>query len=443
MKRRWLSLPILCSSFLLLIILAGLVSWYLRSRARAVEPPTVLTDINDPAVAFAVEKARTQVCRLPRSADAWGRLGMVLLAHLYQVEADACFAQAQSLDPADPRWPYFRALTLGPGDPDASIAVLRRAVELWGDAAGTARLKLAEVLLEQGRLDEAETHFRRVMEKNPEDLRAHYGLGRLCHLRGDLEAGLLHLRRAAASPFARRGSHALLAEIYERLCDRQAATQEFQQLADLPDDPIWPDLFLTELEQLRVGKQAHLGKVKQLIGERRVQEAIALLRQTAQEYPDSERAWLALGQLLAEQRNFAAAEQALRAAVRLVPDSVEAYFLLGVSRYQQEDDGAAADCFRRAVALKPDHALAHYSLSQCLSRQGDRIGAIAALGAAVRCKPDLVEAHTALADLLARNGCYADALVHLRHALALDPGNARARKLLGQVLGTVVQLVIL
>ena len=86
-----------------------------------------------------------------RSAAAWGRLGKILLAHEFSDEARACFAQAEALDPAEPRWPYHQGTILSQGEPDAAIPKLQRAVERCGNDPDAPRLRLAEILLAQGR----------------------------------------------------------------------------------------------------------------------------------------------------------------------------------------------------------------------------------------------------------------------------------------------------
>src|SRR5262245_6998529 len=87
------------------VIGRGVVGW-LGWRGTAAAPPEVDLAGAEPAVARAVEAARAEVLRAPRSAAAWGRLGMVLRAHDYGAEANECFAQAERLDAADPHWPY-------------------------------------------------------------------------------------------------------------------------------------------------------------------------------------------------------------------------------------------------------------------------------------------------------------------------------------------------
>src|SRR5439155_10747877 len=115
--------------------LAAPIAWWAWPRpqdaaARAVDLAGV-----DPEVAAAITAAQNAVARNPRSAASWGRLGMVLQAHQFRSEATASFAQAERLDPTDPRWPYHQALELLISAPDAGLARLERAVELGGRVA--------------------------------------------------------------------------------------------------------------------------------------------------------------------------------------------------------------------------------------------------------------------------------------------------------------------
>src|SRR5436190_15462562 len=41
--------------------------------------------------------------------DAYGKMGMLLMAAEYREDAEACFRNARALAPADMRWPYYLA----------------------------------------------------------------------------------------------------------------------------------------------------------------------------------------------------------------------------------------------------------------------------------------------------------------------------------------------
>lgn len=414
----------------LLSCLALAVGGYLWFRPRPPEPPGVDLAGADPAVATAVEEARTAVLQAPRSAAAWGRLGMILVAHDLQRPALACLAQAEKLDPREPRWPYLQGITLTMGDPEAALPKLRQAAALCGDVPETPRLWLAEVLLAQGYLDEAADHFHQLLRRTPSHPRAQLGLARLAYQRGNCQEALGHLTHAATDPRTRKAACLLRAEIHQRLNDPATAAQEGRRAAGLPPDPSWPDPFVEEVSRLRVGERVQLDVASGLLEQKRLAEATALLQQTVRAYPASENAWLLLGLALLGRDEFPAAERALRRALQLAPGLAEGHYYLGLALFEQDDLGAAAACFRAATTMKPDYAEAHYHLGLCLLKRGDRKGAIEAARTVLRSQPNFARAHVLLADLLARDRQYAEALGHLRQARQLDPADARTGELL-------------
>lgn len=439
-----LSRPTVLAGALLAAAVVGVFVWrqVLSSRETARDVPIAKvpaidqTDI-DPAVLRLVSGARTAVVEAPRSAEAWGRLGKVLLAHEFSDEALACFTQAEALDPGEPRWPYYQGTILSQGRPDAAIPKLQRAVERCGDDPDAPRLRLADILLAQGRPGEAEDQWQRLLRRDPAHARAHLGLARLAYQRGDLEQCVVHVNFALNGSRTRKAAHFLLAEAYERRGDKAAAEEESRRAAALPDDEGWPDRFDEEVKQLRTGRQAFLARADIFLRQGRVAEAIALLQQTVKDYPESNSAWLLLGTALLAKQDLGGAEEALRTAARLAPDAVEIPFYLGNVRFLRGDPRDAAGYFRQAVQRKPDFALAQYNLGQCLLRLGDRQGAIAAFRSAVGCKPDYADAQVNLGELLVQAGQGAEALPHLRDAAKLEPRNPRTKKLLGQLLGSV------
>jgi tetratricopeptide (TPR) repeat protein len=324
---------------------------------------------------------------------------MVLAAHDFSAEANVCFAEAERLEPSQPRWPYYQAVALSQGDPEASIPKFERAVRLCDDAVDTPRLRLAELLLIQGRLDEAADQFRHILKRQATHGKAHLGLARVAYHQGDLETCLDHLDHARIDARIQKAAVLFLAEVQQRRGDANAAEEARRQGTAMPDDPTWPDPFVEEVSQLRTGRQAALERADKRLRQGRIWEAVGLLRETARDYPDSDWAWYLLGKGLNLQQDWAGAEQALRQAARLTPEAAEIQFQYGVALFQMGNLPAATACFHKAIRLKPNYDVAYHNLGQCLQRQGDRAGAIEAFRAAVRCNPNLVEAHKALAEL--------------------------------------------
>ncbi len=408
------------------------------ARDRAPEPPSLAATDVDPAVVKAVAAARSAVLQSPHSAEAWGKLGTILYAHDFPSEANACFVQAEQLDPREPRWPYYQGIKLSQRDPEQGAAKLQRAIELFGDSSDMARLRLGELFLRRGRLDEAEDQFRHLLQRHSDHGRAHLDLARLALERGDLPASLDHLSRSMTDRRTQKASCVLAAEVHQRLGNPAAADQQRHQAAQLPEDPPWPDPMMDEVLRLRTGKQVRLARADRFLSQGQHSEAIALLRGIVRDYPDSDWAWLLLGRAFLGRKELPAAEEALRKAAQLTDASIEVQFYLGVVLLLQEHPRTAASCFQRATEIKPDFAEAHHNLGHCLLRQGDRKGAALAFRKAINCKPNYSDAHLDLGELLAQNGQLGPALVHLRYALRLNPAEPRGKKLLEQALAQIV-----
>jgi tetratricopeptide (TPR) repeat protein len=422
-------------AILVMILLLGgsaaALTWKLWPRT---PPPLPTIDPAgvDPEVWRAIQAARAEVERTPQSVRAWGRLGMVLLAHQFRSEAVVCLARAEQLDPHDARWPYYQALAVRRSDPESAIAHLRRALAAGIEYEGP-RLLLAELLVQCGQLDEAETLFRAVLNRQPDNSRAHLGLAQTAFERDDLPRCLEHLRQAKDDPHTRKAAHVFLAEVYQRQDDRAAAEKALHEGHDLPDDAPWPDPLYDAVRELAVGYLETITRAAHLLQENQPEQAVPLLQRAATDHPQASWACVLLGRAWIRLGNFAAAEQALRESLRRDPNSVEGQFYLGVVLSEQKEFAAAIPYFRKAAQLKPDHALAWYNLGFCHKQQGDRAGAVEAFQKAIDCKPHFAQARINLGEVLAEEGQLDAAEEQLRQGMHLSPNDTRARQLLETV----------
>jgi tetratricopeptide (TPR) repeat protein len=432
-RSRWfLVLPLACC-----LLLAGGV--YLHWSHAAPEPPTLEGKGLDPVIVAAVEEARGRVRQSPRSAAAWGRLGLVLVANGFRADANVCLAEAERLDPREPRWPYFQALGgLAVGDGENALPKLEQTLALCNDTFDGPRLRLADLLLSLDRLDEAENHFRHLLEKNPRHARAQLGLAKIFFQRGDPRASLAPLRFARDDSRTRKAAYQLLAQVQRQLGNQAEAEEAQRWAARQPDDPFWPDRLFEELTAARTGKEVWMDRAKELALKGKVADAVAVCQQTVRAYPDADEPWLQLGLVYLLQKNQPGAEEAFRRATELAPASPENRFYLGNALALRGDLMGGIACFRKAVELKPDYTPAYHTLGNCLTQTGDLSGAIDAYRAAVRHEPTLFEVQLSLATLLAEKGPYPEALLHAEQALRLKPSDPRARKLVERLAAALV-----
>src|SRR5688572_6171737 len=83
--------------------------WFAR-RSKSAPVPAVDASRLEPSARQILEARIAEVRSRGKSAEAWGELGSVLRAFDLPREAAECFAEAERLDPANPRWPYFQAM---------------------------------------------------------------------------------------------------------------------------------------------------------------------------------------------------------------------------------------------------------------------------------------------------------------------------------------------
>ena len=429
LRRRRLRLWLVLSFSVCVTMAAGI--WWLRRMPVRPVPAPPIADLtgSDPQIAASVERARKDVTLKPHSGAAWGNLGSVLVVHKFHHEALTCLAEAEKLQPEEPRWPYLQGIVLLSWDPDAAIPKLMRGAELSGDAVAP-RLRLAHLLIERGRLDEAEKYLQTVMSKHPDTPRAILGMGKLELARERLPEAVKHLERSAAIPQTARASTALLATIQQRLGNASLADAASRRLAGMPRDPGLPDPFLEEMANLQVGLEAMLNRADRLSKSGRIREGLALHEKAVAAYPDSATAWRLLGQARIEEMNYPAAEKALRKGLELGPQDSEIHFQLGSALFLQNAATQAAECFRRSAELSPSYAPAYYNLGICLSTEGKRVEAIQSFRAAIRYDPAFADAHRWLGATLALEMRFTEALEPLQRAVELNPEDKAAAQMI-------------
>jgi predicted O-linked N-acetylglucosamine transferase (SPINDLY family) len=142
--------------------------------------------------------------------------------------------------------------------------------------------------------------------------------------------------------------------------------------------------------------EAHFNLGNALMGQGKLDEAIAAYRRAIRSKPDYAAAYTTLGIALAGQGKFDEAIAAYRRAIGIKPDLAEAYPNLGNVLMDQGKLDEAIAAYRRAIGIKPDLAEAYANLGAALSWQGKLDEAIAAFRQAIGIKPGLSKAFSSL-----------------------------------------------
>jgi tetratricopeptide (TPR) repeat protein len=420
---------------------AAAVWWW--SRPAPAVPP-MPAGIEEAEVRQGIEEARQRVVDSPASATAWGHLGLVLLAHRFDADADFCFTQAARLDPSDARWPYGSGLIVFKVDPARALPLLRQAASLAGSKYQVAfRLQLAEALEQSGNLDEADAIFGDVTALEPAHPRAALGRGQVALARGDAEAATPLLLLARSSRSAHKRATAQLAAAARARRDLQAAAAYDQEVGLLPEDPPWPDPFLDEMVRVQVGRKARDRTLAQLERQQDHAGAAEIYLRLIEEQPTPQ-AYIGAGTNLARAGDYPRGLALLQKAIEL-EDSANARTALAVTlftRAEKENQNSpssakAREWFgevikhaRRASELRADHGYAYLYWGLALKHVNEPAAAIEPLRKAVACQPATLLFQLSLGEALMEAGQTAEAEKYLENARAIDPNDPRLTKAL-------------
>ncbi len=243
--RRHRRLPAL---FLLVVLVGTGIGAYFIWRLSKAVIPTFHTEGLDDEVVSAINNARTEVEAQPDSGTAWGRLGMVLFAQNLYLDCIGVFAEAERLDPANARWPYFRGLALLLVRPEEEgLVALERASQIAPPSLHV-RLRLAEQYLKYDRIDAADAVFLELLSEYPTNPRVLLGHGQILSRRGKWQDAVAPLRSAARHPTSQHEAHLALATAYFRLGKTAEAERENVIANAGPKDADWPDSFRAKRE---------------------------------------------------------------------------------------------------------------------------------------------------------------------------------------------------
>lgn len=241
-------------------------------------------------------------------------------------------------------------------------------------------LQQALALHQGGRLHEAESLYRRVLQKNPEHPKALLCLGVLAQDVGKSDVAVALLSRAIASKpdFAEAYYNLGIVHLVHGKADE--AIVAFRQALTLKPN--------------YTAAHNNLGNALLTIGE--AEEAVNSYRRAVALQPGYAEAHYNLGNALEASRQLDEAVAAYQRAITLQPDYVEAHYNLGIIYQEQGKPDKATACYRRALALRPEYKEAYNNLGSTLKDQGNLEEAIACFRQALTLEPDYAEAHSNL-----------------------------------------------
>ena len=324
-------------------------------------------------------------------ADAYGALGMILMAAKFPDAAETCLLDASALAPDQVRWPYYLGhLHRDGGALQDAATFFEQASRLRPDDLA-ALVWLGDVRLAQGRPDAAEPLFARALSLHAESLSARFGLGRAALLKEDYRRAAALLEEILARDPGAGAAHYPLGMAYRGLGDDARAEAH-----------------------VRRRENAGLGPADPLMA-----ELDAVL--------DSPRAHETRGVAALDREDWRAAAEHFRRGLELDPDHPALRHRLGTALYVMGDPAGALAEFERVARTAPNYPAAHYSIGVLLQAAGRHAEAVERLSTALRYRPSDGEARLRLAISLRRSGDPEAALAHYRSVLRMNPDVIDAR----------------
>ena len=172
----------------------------------------------------------------------------------------------------------------------------------------------------------------------------------------------------------------------------------------------------------------------------RFQDAENVARFLTEQYPEHPLGWRGLGVMLREQGELELALDAFLQASRLAPEDAECHNNLGVTLRDLDRLEEAEACYRRAIRLKSDYAEALSNLGLVLLKRDRLEEAKESHLEAIRFKPSLAEAHNNLGLVFDALESFEKAEASYREAIRLKPDYAEAFSGLGATLFKLGQI---
>jgi tetratricopeptide (TPR) repeat protein len=326
-------------------------------------------------------------------AAAYGELGVLYHSHHIYVPAQPCYRNASALTPEVFRWPYYlgylaqqsNALELAERD-------YRKALAIRPDYA-PAQLRLAQVYIDQNRIDLAKPLLERTVRMPGLEGASLFGLGQIAYSQRDHARAVELLNQALQKRPQASRIHYTLAMSYRALGEVDQARSHLAQYGD--GKPEIADPEMDQLSHRAIGVKTHY------------HQALEAVRT----------------------RQYDVAAKAFAKALEQEPDNVNARISLARTQYLSGEPEAALENLRESVRRDPNNPLAHFLLGVLLDERGQQKEAISSYRETLRLKPEHAGAHHYLGNTLFATGHYSEAARHLAEAYRLEPQDSAAQML--------------
>jgi tetratricopeptide (TPR) repeat protein len=314
-----------------------------------------------------------------RSEDAlgaaWGALGQWLHVYRFQASAITAYSEAARLDADEPRWPYYLGILLmEEGRLDQAESAFRSSLAR-ADRHPAPSVALADLLLQTQRIEEATGIYLQILATDPGHLPSRVALARLALQEADPGGVVERLQSISedAGPYQRDVDY-LLGQAYRRLGRPEQARvhlERFQGSSRRPGAAVRDNPWMRELGALDISANnlSRLGQAAYRQG--RFVEAARHSGRAARYNPDDPEILANYASALMALRRFADAREQIERALALDDGLGRAHMIHGKLLLEFGERKAAEDALARAIRIDPDLKDARRVLGRLLHRRGE------------------------------------------------------------------------
>ncbi|HXE63790.1 MAG TPA: tetratricopeptide repeat protein [Bryobacteraceae bacterium] len=338
--------------------------------------PKIATSAFPPQVRAQVDSAIRDAVMNPEDAGATGHLAMVLHAYQQFEPAEQCYRRARIIDPKTFEWAYYlTVIEQLRGETRQAIEDAQAAVGL-DSSSKPARMRLADALLQGGRIDESRKIYEALVKEEPDRAIFHYGLGRALAIRGTtiLDAVEQYKRTCQLAP-AFGAAHLELSKGYSQIGDPVSAAREMAEYQKNPAGAPPEDSLMAQVTALNPGGLMKARTAHEYLADGKPSEAVRQLEATLAANPNDEAAQTDLVLAYWQLKQFDKAQDHYQAALKLNP-ATPANDIYGLAMLSQSRYSEAGSAFQRALTVNPKDPLANAQMGWILQMQGDLDGAI-------------------------------------------------------------------
>jgi tetratricopeptide (TPR) repeat protein len=191
---------------------------------------------------------------------------------------------------------------------------------------------------------------------------------------------------------------------------------------------------LTEPNQIKSPPHVEINDLLEYYQKGQHDLALNLATALTQQYPNHPFGWKVLGALFKQTGKLQDSVIANQKVLEISPDDAEAHSNLGATLQELGRLEDAAASYKKAIAIKPDYAEAYCNLGNTLKELGRLENAETCYKKAIAIKPDYAEAYYNLGNTLKVLGRLEDAETCFNKAISTKPDYAQAHYNLGNTL---------